>query len=332
MKKLSIFSVILVFTAIVIAFVSCDSDIGSVRLEYDQATFVEAKPDEGFNYGYYYYVPQNIRNAPKKYLLMQGNNSGSMMDSYDSFDLDDIEIHTQAAFGSIMGIRQFARELNCVLMVPVIPRAWNKGGGSVTDHQILSRIALQDTGKVARLDLQVIAMIDDLKALFRSAGINLEPKILLNGYSASGTFSNRFTALYPHLVQAVASGGTTGMPVVPIASLEGEKLIYPVGTADLDEITGTPFNLQEYIKVPQFIYGGGADTNNSATSSNYFGEEERRIIAKVFSVDKNVRWAKSIRIYEEQGCSFTFRIYPGVGHDITNEMFGDIFAFFRSNM
>jgi len=319
MKKQSIFSVILAFAAIAIALVSCDSDPSSVRLAYNQATFVEAKPDEGFNYGYYYYIPQSIRDAPKKYLLVQSNNSGMFVDINDplgSFGLDDIEIHNEAARRGINGISGYAHELNCVLMVPVIPREWSTEawaqGQSLPDHQQLSRVTFETNDRGARVDLQLIAMVDDLKALLGSAGINLETKILINGFSASGTFGNRFTAIHPGLVQAAALGGETQYFILPTASRGGQSLYYPYGIADLAEITGAPFNREEYIKVPQFMFIGSEDTNSSFVLS---------------------RWVNEIDVLEELGCSAVqSKVYEGVGHEITSEMTQDIFAFFKSNM
>jgi len=332
MKKLVVFSAILAFVAAAAALVSCDSGSGSIdESVLNQVTFVDANPANGFNYGYYYYVPQSIKDASKKYLFMQSTNSGNIFDDYASFGIDDIEIHTESARRSINGLTGYGHELGCVLLVPVIPRP--SSPPPYMEPQILNRAALlNNTGKAVRVDLQLIEMIDDLKAHLKSAGINLEPKILINGFSGSGAFGNRFTALHPELVQAVVSGGMSGMPIVPKDLMEGERLIYPVGIADLEEITGTPFNLQQYIKVPQFLFLGSADTSNPLDAPLYFSDEDRRIVAKVFGREKQERWAKSIPVYEEQGCSITYRIYPGIGHDITNEMSMDIIAFFKSNM
>jgi len=194
----------------------------------------------------------------------------------------------------------------------------------------LNRVAILTTsGRLARVDLQLIKMVEDAKALCESIGIKLEPKILIEGFSAGGRFGNRFTALHPELVQAVASGGISNRPILPTNSMEGEKLIYPVGIADFQEITKTPFNLAEYIKVPQFIYVGAEDTNPGP----YDNDEERRLVAKVLGSDSQGRWESARNVFAEQGCSaITYKMYPGVGHTVTYQMNRDVIDFLKSNI
>lgn len=47
----------------------------------DQVIFVAAKPDSGFLYGYYYYVPQSVKNGQTAYLLVEPNNTGFPSDN-----------------------------------------------------------------------------------------------------------------------------------------------------------------------------------------------------------------------------------------------------------
>ena len=80
------------------------------------------------------------------------------------------------------------------------------------EPQILNRAALlNNRGNHARVDLQLIRIIDDAKNICRSIGMDFEPKVLLNGFSASGNFANQFTALHPDRIQAVVSGGALNM-------------------------------------------------------------------------------------------------------------------------
>ena len=202
------------------------------------------------------------------------------------------------------------------------------------EPQTLNRIALQTkTGKTARVDLQVIQMIEDLKEICGSIGIEVETKVLIEGFSAGGHFGNRFTALHPELVQAVASGGIS-QPILPIDITDREKLIYPVGIQDIEKITGISFNLQQYVNVHQFIYVGSADTNDPASRSGHmFGDEEIRIIHKILGMNRIKRFEISQRIYEEQGCTNAkYVIYDGVGHTINNRIQRDIIEFLKSNM
>ena len=222
-----------------------DSTTGTIgKPVLNQITYVEANPNKGFNYGYYYYIPQSIQNAPKKYILVEPNNSGGQS--------NDIEFHKEMAKGNMnYCVNYYVREVGCAVLVPVFPRPWDIYAQSLTRAAMLNK-----TEPMVRLDLQLIQMVDDLREKCQSASINLEEKFLMGGYSSSGKFVNRFTAMHPELVQAAAAGGLTIMPILPADTLSGERLIYPVGIADLQEITGKPFNLEQYKKVPPVYLHG----------------------------------------------------------------------------
>lgn len=294
----------------------------SYGLSSGEPVFIAANPDKGFHYGYYYYLPENISSASKKFILVEPNNTGTAS--------DDMELHDRAAQRLIVGKMRVADQLGCVLLVPVFERP--RSNDLIYTHA-LNRLTLQNqSGKLARIDLQLIKMIDDVRGICGGRGVDLEPKVLMDGFSASGSFVNRFTALHPELVQAVVCGGVNCMPILPLDSMRGERLIYPVGIADVEEITGVPFNLGEYIKVPQFIFMGAQDTNDTLPYSDAFGDEERNVITKVLGDDMFGRWELSKRVYEESGCSALLKTYEGVGHTYSREINADIMEFFRRNM
>jgi len=51
-------------------------------------------------------------------------------------------------------------------------------------------------------------------------------KILLEGYSASGMFVNRFVMMHPELVKTFSASHCGGWPMVPVAEHEGEKVVF----------------------------------------------------------------------------------------------------------
>ena len=79
----------------------------------------------------------------------------------------------------------------------------------------------------------------------------------MNGFSASGTFANRFAILHPTVVRAVATGGVNSIPTFPTDRWEDTILRYPVGIADVREIADIEFDEAAYKKVSQYIYMGG---------------------------------------------------------------------------
>ena len=287
-------------------------------------TYIAAKPNKSFNYGYFYYIPNNVK--ANTYLLVEPNNTGQVS--------NDIKMHERAAYDLIQRQSSWADELGVVLLVPAFPRP--ASNGNMYTHALDRDTLLNKTGPMARIDLQLIAMIDDFRELCQSKGITVAPKVLLDGFSASGSFVNRFTAIHPELVQAVASGGINCMPILPIGAITKNgsviNLIYPIGIYDIGTITGTPFNLTLYKTVPQFIYMGQNDDNDTLPYSDAFGDEEKSIIKIVLGEVMWDRWQPSIDVYTQQGCNVIFKVYQGVGHGWNQSIISDILAFFKSNM
>lgn len=280
---------------------------------------VAANIDKGFNYGYYLYIPAKIYSSEKIYLLVEPNNTGSVS--------DDIKLHDKSALQLVSWRKNLADELGCVLLVPTFVRP--ESNDLMYTHALDRDTILNNTGDLARIDLQLINMINDAEAQLQDKGILIEKKILMSGFSASGNFVNRFAALHPYLVQAVASGGVNCMPILPINNLEGENLIYPIGISDVKEITGVAFEFESYALVPQFIYMGALDDNDTLPYSDAFSDEEREIIKRTLGLDMHGRWEKSKYIYEELGCSAKMVMYDGVGHEINPEIEKDIIKFFE---
>jgi len=320
MKRLNVHSLLLIWL-LGSAFITCKNDISLNDSAYGgegiQPTFVTASKESGFNYGYYYYIPKSAKR--KTYLFVEPPTPSAS---------DDMKVHDEAAQDIIQWRKSIADEMGVVLLVPVFPRPLSGNLGSTLS---LNRATLlNNTGSLARIDLQLICMIENVKKISQNEGINLESKIFLNGFSAAGKFVNRFTAIHPELVQAVASGGSD--PILPISTLEGERLIYPVGIYDLKDITGNSFNLQNFITIPKFIYIGSADENDPLPYSDMFGVEERRVITKVLGSGVHERWGRVRQVYEELDPLARFVVYSGVGHTITNTMLRDIVFFFKNNM
>lgn len=107
-----------------------------------------------------------------------------------------------------------------------------------TDWYIYTHALDSDTlkikdGYLKRIDLQLLNMVGNAKEILAANGLNVNEKIFMTGYSASGNFTNRFVALHPDKVRAVASGGVNGMPILPLEELDGYTLNYHIGIADL---------------------------------------------------------------------------------------------------
>jgi hypothetical protein len=70
--------------------------------------------------------------------------------------------------------------------------------------------------------------------------------------------------IHPEIIRAAAPGSPGGWPLAPVSEWwNGTTLRYPVGIADIESLTGKPFDLADFKKVPQYIYVGDKDTNDA---------------------------------------------------------------------
>ena len=138
------------------------------------------------------------------------------------------------------------------ILVPLLP-SFNNG---VPYFQQLSVECFDasKTGKFHRIDQQVVSMIEDAKKIITGlSGKKVPEKIILNGYSASGVFAQRFALLHPELVSAACIGGAIGTMPLPLEQHQGKEIAYPLGIADYEKLTGKPFNIEAYKKI-KFTY------------------------------------------------------------------------------
>jgi len=166
-------------------------------------------------------------------ILVQPNNSGRTS--------DDPKAHERDAWWMGFERQRVADELNVVLIVPAFIRPatdWR-----VYTHALDRDVLMTTRPSIGRLDLQLLAMIDDARATLEGQGIRTDARVLMQGFSASGMFANRFTALHPDRVKAVAAGSPGGWPIVPTSLVGSDTLRYPAGVSDFEQLTGRRFDL-----------------------------------------------------------------------------------------
>ena len=148
------------------------------------------------------------------------------------------------------------------------------------------------------------------------------------GFSASGMFVNRFTVLHPERVLAAVVGSPGGWPIAPVSSWEGQTLRYPIGVADVQELTGESFDLEAFRRVPMLFFIGDRDTNDSVPYRDSYDDEDRTLIFNLFGGTPVERWDDAQAIYASIGADAEFRMYPGVGHTFSLDEFIAVREFF----
>jgi pimeloyl-ACP methyl ester carboxylesterase len=179
-----------------------------------------------------------------------------------------------------------------------------------------------------RLDLQLLAMIDDARRRLPS----VQERVLMMGFSADAMFANRFTLLHPERVRAVTIGSPGGWPMVPVRQVGDTKLRYPIGTANLTEVGGRTLRLEDLRNVSMFFYLGDQDTNDSGPYKDGYDPEDRMIVDKLFGTTPVQRWPRAEELYRQAGVPATFRLYPGAGHVPNEAMDRDVFEFLQKNL
>lgn len=286
--------------------------------------YFPAESAKGYQAGFYLYVSPGARRRADAgqtvTFLVQPNNSGT--------NSDDPAVHQRDAWLTGFERQAIADELQVVLLVPAFVRPGE-------DWHILTHALDRDTlttarPDLARLDLQLLAMIDQARAALLTQGIPSDEQFLLQGFSASGMFANRFAILHPQRVKAVTIGSPGGWPLAPVAEFAGEPLPYPAGIADLQELTGQPFDLAAYQAVPQLIYMGTLDDNDSLDYTDGWDKEAAAQVDRLFGADPLTRWPQAEALYRSAGANVHFLLVEGVGHDrkalqtVSTQFFADV--------
>ena len=210
---------------------------------------------------------------------------------------------------------------------------------------------LPETDRNYRIDEQVVQLIENAKNILSSEfGIQMNDKIFLNGYSASGVFAQRFALLHPEIVGYACIGGASGSIPLPT-----DELDYPLGIRNYEQITGKKFDLQSYSNIKFRYYVGELETVNKASDRtddegnlapmhdmSYFdrsvpkdvGKKQRELLGKDMfqrarnTIDKLKSIGIDIEHYIIKGRSHNNRSGIGVneiGDQIINECYlGDI--------
>ncbi len=322
-----------------------------------QIVLVPAMPERGFHWPYFLVLPSERHRAAneghRRYLVVDINNTGPSNSAAETLARARAEVER----GQQVSMR-LAEELWAPLIMPAIPRpviTYRLGGEENTlfthalDRDAATlHLKMQDPAAAAvlerqfrqagftveslmHLDGQVVAMIEHAVAYLNQYGHGVEEQVFLVGFSASGTFTDRLAALHPHKVKALVSGATLDNMLLPLAEHGGERLIFPIGTADYEAITGRPFDLEAHNRVARLIYMGEEDPNNTLPFRDSYGDEERRIITKLWGEEILPRAEALTALYGEAGGQGIFILDRGIGHDYSDAMYQYLKVFLQAN-
>jgi hypothetical protein len=283
---------------------------------------IPANPDKGFHWGYYLYLPKNIDYSKKQTIVIIPCNVPVATNNDN-----EIENRIRKDIETNQSVYEVPDGLAAPMLMPIFPR----GSDDMRDmhiHNLDRDVMFIKEGKLKRIDLQLIKMFEDARDYLEvQYGINTNKKFFITGYSGAGNFTSKMVILHPKYIVAAVSGGSVGLPPLPLEEYNGTKLIFSVGIADLDKL-GIKFNKEAYQKVPQYIYHGAKDNNDPMRNSDVYGEEEKDIIRKVLSENISARWKKSRELISSVTKNVQFHTYPDIGHKPVTE---DVVKFLKAN-
>ena len=293
----------------------------------NELSYVEEKPTNGFNYPYYLFIPENMDINDSVYVIVEPNNTGFVSDNFSRHKIGAKKLITNE---ETLGV-YVSDALNYPLLIPVFPRP--ETNWEIYTHALDRDAVVQKNNPLERIDLQLLSMVDHAKSVLKDMGAKPHEKIIMTGFSASGTFVNRFTAIHPNKVQVMAAGGLNGMLFLPADSLQGEALNYPIGTNDFQELFNKPFDSLAFRATPQFLFMGKQDDNDAVPYADAYNQDERELVHKVLGKNMQLqRWPGCVKIYRNNRINGLFKTYETIGHWHNDSTRKEILEFVRLHL
>ena len=305
---------------------------------YSKTIVVKANPEKGFHFPYL--LKTSKKTVDANYIVVESNNTGS------NNSIKGMTSKAKKSLSWVLG-SSISKKLNYPMLMPVFPF----GTSALMQRkyyfpQLDSDVLKIDKDKYRRIDLQLIAMIDDAREkLLKENNQNINEKVIMVGFSSSSLFSARFTFLHPDRVSVAIGGGIGGLLPVPTDKINGIDAIYPIGTYDFEKITGKKFDLEEFKKTPQFYYQGTKDKSNPfRRGAEDLTDEEYEIVKKLFVdglpfEDKPVSlkvstamWNNSQKYINQIVDNVKFESPKNLNHEITPKMTSKSTEFIKENL
>lgn len=313
------------FVVLITCLLSFAQDLKSEVFKKDSLLIIPKNTKKGFYNEYILFIPKGTPINKKTFLLVEPNNTGKISDS--------IQIHKEYAIdlASVSSVgNNVSTMLKIPFLVPIFPRPASQ---PLTYTHALDRdVIMENSTELKRLDLQLIEMIKDAKTILRTMNIEVDSKILMNGFSASGTFTNRFSFIHPEIIKALAIGGLHGELMLTEKKINNVKLNYPIGIHDFTKIFNKKFDFYTFKKIPKFIYMGKLDENDAVQFDDAYSNEERNIINTNLGKQVQERYVKCQENYHKNNINSIFKTYENVGHWTTSEVNLEVIKFFFNQM
>jgi len=278
---------------------------------------VQHPPTADNPYAFYSYFPRSAVSNEEVWLAVWPHGG--------AFYSTDYSVHKTQARVQLSRLIEYSEQYRMAIVVVAIPNTWD-----LYVHSLHTGTFTTTDEMLRRPDLKLIdAVWNQYIPLIQTAGLTVNERVLMLGYSSPGMFAHRFTMLHPSRVKAVWLGGEAPAPL-PAEELYGYPLDYPLGIRNLEALTGDSFDFETYRMIPHFICVGENDVkpeNDTTTGTSIFTEEQRLFIRSHFGRTNPQRIEFFYEYLVSAGVPAEFRLYRGVGHQLLSYMLHDAFDF-----
>ncbi len=281
--------------------------------------------DSKSKYAFYVITPDYLEGSNKKFrILLWGHGS------FDGMAYEDI---ISAAKDDIEMIKQDCDRHNLIAIMPVLPRFQGTSSIIPQDSQMLAKPVMSDDwGEFYRRpDIEILNFINALRNTLESKKYNLYKKIFAAGVSAGANMVNRFSLLYPDIVEAIAIP-LAGNYIYPEKSLSDVTLPYPFGVDDIETIKGQRFSKHQFLSLKFFLYVGVLDTNQTndplSFEADLIDPTLNEKIKSIFGKNQYERCLHYANYLKSEGAKVELVIEEDYGHALAPDSYDRIFEFF----
>jgi hypothetical protein len=271
-------------------------------------------------YSYFTYFPKSAEKRQEIILGVWPHGGGRSSDDYAD--------HQAEAERAVKRLISFSERYRIPIISVAVPRV----KGLYITTLVPGTFSTQEEMHL-RPDLKVIdAVWSGYIPQIESMGYEVDERVFMMGFSSVSVFTLRFTIFHPDRVKAAWLGASATGPI-PASEYEGTTINYPVGIADIEALTGKPFDLEAYRQVPHMIVVGEKDTdpkNDTTLFRECYTAAESSFIRSNFGETKPERAEFFYQYLVSMGMPATFTLYKDEGHNLREYMLEEAFDFFVS--
>ena len=284
---------------------------------------IEADPDAGFHSPYFLYVPdfslveESVNDSQERPLVVT------------AYPWGEFEERVGGARRPDSGITgPIADAMNCPVLS--VPLTLTRGHIGLEPQELTLAPELETSDpRRDRVDLQLIAMIEDVKSRLSTGIYTIADGIHYDGGSSAAYFIEKIAPLHPEYINAY-SFGANGHAFLPFKQLTDDipvhgdsdrtTIPWPIGTGNLEELTGEAFDKEAWMDIEQFRWIGGEDQGPD-DPENYIHKRFRgdteidQVVEEIFgTLQVDDRFETSREIYDHLDVPATFRKFEGQPH------------------